>query len=87
MGKEQESGSKAGADRVSGSDGESRRDFLRKLTYVAPVIITFQLGDEEAEASGNPAGKGEAQAQEVQTQEKHVADPQSETGQTQAARP
>ena len=40
-------------------EGESRRDFLRKLTYVAPVIITFQLGEEDAEASG-PAGKGKA---------------------------
>ena len=29
--------------------------------FSAPVIITFQLGDEEeAEASGNPAGKGKA---------------------------
>ena len=29
-------------------DGETRRDFLKKLTYVAPLMITFQMDDAEA---------------------------------------
>ncbi len=28
-------------------DGEARRDFLKKLTYVAPIMITFQMDDAE----------------------------------------
>ena len=60
MGKEKDPDSRKNTDRPAAAEGESRRDFLRKLTYVAPVIITFQLGEEEAEAGGNPAGKGKS---------------------------
>ena len=36
-------------------DGEARRDFLKKLTYVAPIMITFQMDD--AEVSDDDGGK------------------------------
>ena len=34
------------------ANGESRRKFIKKLTYVAPLMITFQM-DEEARAKGD----------------------------------
>ena len=36
-------------------DGETRQDFLKKLTYVAPIMITFQMDD--AEVSDDDGGK------------------------------
>ena len=38
-------------------DGETRRKFLKKLTYVAPLMITFQM-DSEAVAEGDDDDDG-----------------------------
>lgn len=35
---------------------ESRRDFLKRLPYITPVLLTFQMGD-EAEAKGKNKNK------------------------------
>ena len=38
----EEDDSRSGPDRK----GENRREFLKKLTYVAPLMLTFQVEDE-----------------------------------------
>jgi len=52
MGKEKKAAAKEDLESAGASEGEERRDFLRKMTYVAPVIISFQLGAEEVAAQG-----------------------------------
>ena len=36
----------------SAAEGESRRNFLKLLPYITPVVLTFQLG-EEVDAAKN----------------------------------
>jgi hypothetical protein len=43
-------------DQQTPEEDATRRDFLKKLTYVAPLMITFQM-DDEAEAQKNSKGK------------------------------
>ena len=62
MGKEKEPDSRKDTDHPAPGEGDSRRDFLRKLTYVAPVIITFQLGEEDAEGAQNSQSRGKGKA-------------------------
>ena len=44
-------------DNEKGMGGENRREFVKKMTYVAPVMITFVFGS-ESEAQGKGKGKG-----------------------------
>lgn len=37
-----------GPDESPDRDGNTRREFIKKLTYVAPVMITFQMNTAEA---------------------------------------
>jgi hypothetical protein len=32
----------------TGQEGETRREFIKKMAYVAPVLTTYQVGDAEA---------------------------------------
>lgn len=49
---ERENPRKPEQDEQDEQDGETRRNFLKKLTYVAPLMITFQM-DSEAVAKGD----------------------------------
>ena len=39
-------------------DAETRRDFLKKLSYVAPLMITFQMDEEASAQKGKDTKKG-----------------------------
>jgi len=45
------------SDTEIGSSGESRRDFIKKLPYVAPVIETFLLEDTAYAAKDKKKGR------------------------------
>ena len=44
-------------------DAETRRDFLKKLSYVAPLMITFQMDEEASAQKGKDTKKGGGKAQ------------------------
>ena len=52
----------AGED-SGGDEGENRRDFIKKLAYMAPVMETFMLsetayGDDDDDDTGGGRGRG-----------------------------
>jgi hypothetical protein len=46
-------------DQQTPEEDATRREFLKKLTYVAPLMITFQM-DDEAEAQKSSKGKSKS---------------------------